>query len=291
MCILRGPKDILDSCSLFLATAWEERLSSLSPSELFSHQRTFSEAGAPWLFWLREASSPTLITSPTELFAWYADQLGPLVEVCEDSLATPPPALLLLLRMLRFSLTDNGGRGGDIELNVIELYARDGLAILSTLVDCTADHLLLQQSNTRGYVRGSVETMVADMMAEGVAILTHLVIALADAIGEDFRDRTPVKAVCRAYAAAAVVHYRLSENVGQPLEWHKVSMVPLLFCRAFVDSKKRSSVHFCLLSGEPGYGRIGRYFCYCQSSMCLLVVKLFLNLFVEFCNIKGQHLF
>ncbi|KAL5962895.1 hypothetical protein TSMEX_009371 [Taenia solium] len=166
------------------STAWEERLSSLSLSELFSHQRTFSEAGAPWLFWLREASSPTLITSPTELFAWYADQLGPLVEV-----------------------------GAEIELNVIELYARDGLAILSTLVDCTADHLLLQQSNTRGYARGSVETMVADMMAEGVAILAHLIIALADAVGDDFRDRTPVKAVCRAYAAAAVVHYRLSEKI------------------------------------------------------------------------------
>ncbi|VDK22091.1 unnamed protein product [Taenia asiatica] len=195
------------------STAWEERLSSLSLSELFSHQRTFSEAGAPWLFWLRDASSPTLITSPTELFAWYADQLGPLVEVCEDSLTTPPPSLLLLLRLLRSSLTDNGGRGAEIELNVIELYARDGLAILSTLVDCTADHLLLQQSKTRGYVRGSAETMVADMMAEGVAILAHLIIALADAVGEDFRDRTPVNAVCRAYAAAAVVHYRLSEKI------------------------------------------------------------------------------
>ncbi|KAL5108203.1 ATM interactor [Taenia crassiceps] len=195
------------------STAWEERLSSLSLSELFSHQRTFYEAGAPWLFWLREASSPTLITSPTELFAWYADQLGPLVEMCQDSLTIPPPALLLLLRLLRLSLTDNGGRGGDIELNVIELYARDGLATLSTLIDCTADHLLLQQPNARGYVRGSAETMIADMMAEGVEILTHLVIALVDAVGEDFRDRTPVKAVCRAYAAAAVVHYHLSEKI------------------------------------------------------------------------------
>ncbi|VDM30726.1 unnamed protein product [Hydatigera taeniaeformis] len=195
------------------STSWEERLSCLSPSELFSHQRIFSEAGAPWLFWLREASTPTLITSPTELFAWYADQLGPLVEACEDSLTAPPPALLLLLRLLRFSLTDSSSRVADFELNVIELYARDGLAILSTLVDFTADHLLLQQFNNRGYRRGCIEPMVADMMAEGVAILAHLVIALANAIGEDFRDRTPIKAVCRAYAAAAVVHCRLSEKI------------------------------------------------------------------------------
>ncbi|EUB64119.1 hypothetical protein EGR_01247 [Echinococcus granulosus] len=194
-------------------TTWEERLSSLSPSELFSHQRTFSEAGAPWLFWLREASSPTLITSPTELFTWYADQLSPLVEVCEDSLTAPPPALLLLLRLLRSALTDSGARAIDIEFSVIELYARGGLASLSTLVDCTADHLLLQQSNSRGFCRGPAETIAADMMAEGVAILAHLVVALAEAVEEDFRDRTPVKAVCRAYAAASVVPNRLGEKI------------------------------------------------------------------------------
>uniref|UniRef100_A0A915EVD3 C2H2-type domain-containing protein n=1 Tax=Echinococcus canadensis TaxID=519352 RepID=A0A915EVD3_9CEST len=194
-------------------TTWEERLSSLSPSELFSHQRTFSEAGAPWLFWLREASSPTLITSPTELFTWYADQLSPLVEVCEDSLTAPPPALLLLLRLLRSALTDSGARAIDIEFSVVELYARGGLASLSTLVDCTADHLLLQQSNSRGFCRGPAETIAADMMAEGVAILAHLVVALAEAVEEDFRDRTPVKAVCRAYAAASVVPNRLGEKI------------------------------------------------------------------------------
>lgn len=194
----------------FAATPWEERISSLSPAEIFSHQRSFSTAGAPWLYWLREAPCPAFTTTvPTESLTWYADQLSVLVESFEDSLTTgpvnttPPPALLLLLRLLRSALTD-GGRGSSTdatELAVIELYSQDGLLTLSTLVDCIADHLILlaQQGAT---CCGPRTSMLAELMGEGVEIIAHLVAALVYSGGEEFRDRTPVKAVCRAYAVA-----------------------------------------------------------------------------------------
>ncbi|VDN97830.1 unnamed protein product [Rodentolepis nana] len=172
-------------------TQLEDRVSSLSPSELFSYQRSFISAGTPWLSWLRDAPSAAIsIPESCELFSWYCDQVAPLTEVLEDS-TQPPPSLLLLLRFIRYNLSD---------LEVIELYAKDGLPGISSLVDITAERLMLPSS-----VENPVAGLLMDMMAEGVAILDVFVNALVDGIGDDFRDRTPVMPVCKAYAAASAL--------------------------------------------------------------------------------------
>lgn len=179
------------ACILLADTQWEDRLSSLSQLELFSYQRSFTSAGSPWLSWLRDAPSAALsIPESCELFSWYCDQLAPLIEVLEDS-AQPPPSLLLLLRIIRASLSD---------LEIIELYAKDGLSGLSSLVDITAERLMLLSS-----AENSAVGMLMDIMVEGVTILDVFVNALVDGIGEEFRDRTPVVPVCKAYAAASML--------------------------------------------------------------------------------------
>lgn len=112
----------------------------------------------------------------------------------------PPPSLLILLRLLRASVSD---------LEVIELYSRDGLPALSTLVDITAERLIMSST-----ADGPAASMLTDMMVEGVQILDVFLNALVDGIGEEFRDRTPVVPVCKAYAAASVVTSRpLREKV------------------------------------------------------------------------------
>ncbi|VUZ44703.1 unnamed protein product [Hymenolepis diminuta] len=47
--------------------------------------------------------------------------------------------------------------------------------------------------------------MLMNIMAEGVTILDIFVNALVDGIGEEFKDRTPVVPVCKAYAAASIL--------------------------------------------------------------------------------------
>ncbi|KAM7542619.1 hypothetical protein Aperf_G00000017614 [Anoplocephala perfoliata] len=170
------------------STQWEERLSSLSPSEIFSYHCSFSSAGSPWLSWLRDAPSTALSTPESrELFSWYCDQLAPLIESLEES-TQPPPSLLILLRFLRASFSD---------LEVIELYSRDGLSTLSTLVDIAAERLIMSS------IDNPADLMLMDMMVEGVQILDVFINALIDGVGEEFRDRTPIMSVCKAYAAAS----------------------------------------------------------------------------------------
>uniref|UniRef100_A0A5K3FWW9 Uncharacterized protein n=1 Tax=Mesocestoides corti TaxID=53468 RepID=A0A5K3FWW9_MESCO len=191
-------------------TPWEEAVSSLSPALIFSHHRNFSEAASSWLYWLREAPLLSLHT-PRETFSWLLDQLGPLTDALERSMTDSPSsvprssssnaaraipsALLLLLRLIRGHLAqrrdeDEGG------LALIELYSRNGLYILTALTECLADYLLRQPA----------DELASEMLEVALDVLTTLVCALVKAAegGADFRDRSPVKAVCRAYAAVVV---------------------------------------------------------------------------------------
>lgn len=180
-------------------------MSNLTPAEFLSYHRSFASAGSLWLNWLRDAPSSALPSSETcELFSWYCDQLGPFIENLEDS-TQPPPALLLLLRFIRARISS---------LEIIELYSKDGLAALSNLVDIVAERLMLPGIS----FENSATRILVDMMAEAVAILDVFINALIDEIGEDFRDRTPVVPVCKAYAAASsIMNEKLKEKVSKIL--------------------------------------------------------------------------
>ncbi len=185
--------------------SWEEAISQVQSALLFSHHRHFAQAAAPWLYWLHEAPQ-TLDQKSIETLSYLIDQLPLLTDSLDRCLIDPPspprtvaapslpPATLLLLRLIRSHI-----QRADADRSIFELYTRGtGITAFIVLIECLSDFLL---QLVRHPIKVSVE-LAHNMLDVALDILTTVVTALAEAQGEKFRDRSPLKALCKAYAAS-----------------------------------------------------------------------------------------
>ncbi|VDL96282.1 unnamed protein product [Schistocephalus solidus] len=232
-------------------TSWEDSLTSLTPAVVFSHLRRFSDAAAPWFYWLREAPHAIFYSEfsfgSEEAFGWLADQLQSLCEDLDKSLdsavsqnltedlvgtsdgtaAAPvalhslPPAVLLLLRFLKGHMhlpsaavdpqlppqpvpevIPKSLPALTTQLLVIELYSRNGLSLLSSLVERISDYLVVvSDAFGEGATPPSDIDLLVEILVLAVELLGALLSTLKKVVGGEFHDTTPVAGLCKAFAA------------------------------------------------------------------------------------------
>ncbi len=104
---------------------------------------------------------------------------------------------------------------------LVELYAQQGLTTLNGLTSSIADHLRLLASNPDHLRSASLDCdLLMRMLALAVELIHSLLgeLLLPTLEAGSFRDQTPVKALCRAYAAASAFSEPLRVENGLPLD-------------------------------------------------------------------------
>lgn len=141
--------------------------------------------------------------APWDTYTYILDHLEPIITSLDQALADGhhggcglPPATLLLLRLIRTSLS-NKKRG---EVALIALYSCSGLIKLGGLAVSLCDYLLqsVRQPSDQTI------SLVSDMLVLALELVGILLEALVEARGEEFRDRSIIKSLFKAYTVTVV---------------------------------------------------------------------------------------
>ncbi|KAL7058566.1 hypothetical protein AAHC03_013296 [Spirometra sp. Aus1] len=139
-----------------------------------------------------------------------------------------PPAVLLLLRLLKGRMRLRSANADPhplpsvpevipkslpaltAQLFVIELYSRNGLSLLSNLVERISDYLIVvSDAFGEGATPPSDIDLLVEILVLAVEILGALLATLKKVVGGEFHDTTPATGLCKAFAAVVYLDQSL----------------------------------------------------------------------------------
>ncbi|KAL7054437.1 hypothetical protein AAHC03_026040 [Spirometra sp. Aus1] len=139
-----------------------------------------------------------------------------------------PPAVLILLRLLKGRMRLRSANADPhplpsvpeviptslpalaAQLSVIELYSRNGLSLLSNLVERISDYLIVvSDAFGEGATPPSDIDLLVEILVLAVEILDALLATLKKVVGGEFHDTTPATGLCKAFAAVVYLDQSL----------------------------------------------------------------------------------